>query len=573
MLYNYDWLQPGKAFPPPVEAGRIQRYRQNAHLFDGDHFADPEFRTRTPFGMADDVPVNLYLKCAERISQVIGNFEEVISFPTLLNYQRLMSLKMADLVCGEYPTISGVTAKENAAIQDVRDVSDFDAKLYSTVIDISRYGDALWRMYKDYDGRMNFTCWDPTQWYPIVAQDGTNAIKAHCLCWIVNKSEDALNPDFYLNVQIHSNDPTNIGYYEQREFKMNASGTMIGDQVSSKRVPTGLDRCAVFHIRAFVVTNSVYGYDDYMTVDSILAEIMARVGQISAILDKHADPNITGPVSMLEVDPKTGEYHLRTGKFFAVSQGEEHPEYMTWDGQLTSAFKQLEFLVNQMYILSEMGAAILGGQDGSSQAISGTAMRFKMVNPLAKARRIANSLTLPVRKLFSSLSVSAEVDEDMFDHPEDSVNPEGTPPVEGAEQITTPPVQPKPLQLPIPYRKISVFWADGLPDDPRENIENCKLASGETKMMPLEKAIMEFFGRSQEEAIQWINQIRKESEEKQAAQIRQQQQLAAANNPDVEGTGDSSNPNKPGVQDGTGVNPQKKGSSTGLTNFHGLNNK
>ena len=552
MLYNYDWLQPGKAFPPPVEAGRIQRYRQNAHLFDGDHFADPEFRTRTPFGMVDDVPVNLYLKCAERISQVIGNFEEVVSFPTLLNYQRLMSLKMADLVCGEYPTISGVTAAENAAIQDVRDMSDFDAKLYSTVIDISRYGDALWRMYKDYDGRMNFTCWDPTQWYPIVAQDGTNTIKAHCLCWIVNKSEDALNPDFYLNVQIHSNDPKDIGYYEHREFKMNASGTMIGDQVSSKRVPTGLDRCAVFHIRAFAVTNSVYGYDDYMTVDSILAEIMARVGQISAILDKHADPNITGPVSMLEVDPKTGEYHLRAGKFFAVSPGEEHPEYMTWDGQLTSAFKQLEFLVNQMYILSEMGAAILGGQDGSSQAISGTAMRFKMVNPLAKARRIANSMTLSVRKLFSSLSVSAEVDEEMFDHPG------GTPPVEGADPTTTPPVQPKPLQLPIPYRKISVFWADGLPDDPRENIENCKLASGETKMMPLEKAIMEFFGRSQEEALNWIEKIHEETK----------------TNQDVTSYGIDSedDPNKPGPQDGTGVNPARKGSTTGLNDFHGLQN-
>lgn len=552
MLYNYDWLQPGKAFPPPVEAGRIQRYRQNAHLFDGDHFADPEFRTRTPFGMVDDVPVNLYLKCAERISQVIGNFEEVVSFPTLLNYQRLMSLKMADLVCGEYPTISGVTAAENAAIQDVRDMSDFDAKLYSTVIDISRYGDALWRMYKDYDGRMNFTCWDPTQWYPIVAQDGTNAIKAHCLCWIVNKSEDVLNPDFYLNVQIHSNNPKDIGYYEHREFKMNASGTMIGDQVSSKRVPTGLDRCAVFHIRAFAVTNSVYGYDDYMTVDSILAEIMARVGQISAILDKHADPNITGPVSMLEVDPKTGEYHLRAGKFFAVSPGEEHPEYMTWDGQLTSAFKQLEFLVNQMYILSEMGAAILGGQDGSSQAISGTAMRFKMVNPLAKARRIANSMTLPVRKLFSSLSVSAEVDEKMFDHPEDTVNPEG------ADPTTTPPVQPKPLQLPIPYRKISVFWADGLPDDPRENIENCKLASGETKMMPLEKAIMEFFGRSQEEALNWIEKIHAETNINQDVTSH--------------GTGSEDDPNKPGPQDGTGVNPARKGSTTGLNDFHGLQN-
>ena len=225
---------------------------------------------------------------------------------------------------------------------------------------------------------------------------------------------------------------------------------------------------------------------------------------------------------------------------------------MTWDGQLTSAFKQLEFLVNQMYILSEMGAAILGGQDGSSQAISGTAMRFKMVNPLAKARRIANSMTLPVRKLFSSLSVSAEVDEKMFDHPEDTANPEG------ADPTTTPPVQPKPLQLPIPYRKISVFWADGLPDDPRENIENCKLASGETKMMPLEKAIMEFFGRSQEEALDWIEKIHEE--------IRTNQDVTSP------GSGSEDDPNKPGPQNGTGVNPARKGSTTGLNDFHGLQN-
>ena len=99
---------------------------------------------------------------------------------------------------------------------------------------------------------------------------------------------------------------------------------------------------------------------------------------------------------MLTLNPKTGEYSLKSGKFYAVSPGEEQPKYMTWDGQLTSAFKQLEFLVNQLYILSEMGAAILGGGDGSGTAISGTAMRFKMVNPLAKARRIANSMTRTV---------------------------------------------------------------------------------------------------------------------------------------------------------------------------------
>lgn len=525
MLYNLDWLQPGKMFPPEVEVDRITRYKQNARLFDGDHFADPAFRSRHPLNIAD-VPVNLYMQCAKRISRIIGNFEDVISFPTLLNYQRLMTLKMADLVCGEYPTITSVTAAENAAIKDVRDTSDFDAKLYSTVIDISRYGDAIWRIYKDYDNKMNFTCWAPDQWYPVVRQDGTNSISHHCICWIENISKDILKPDLRLHAQIH--EVSKPGTYEHRIYKFSPAGQIL-DLEKSETVKTGLDVCAIQHLKAFQVSNSVYGFDDYMPLDSILAEIMARLGQISVILDKHADPNITGPVSMLTLNQDTGEYYLDTGKFFAVSEGEQHPEYMTWDGQLNAAFKQLEFLINQLYILSEMGAAILGGQDGSSQAISGTAMRFKMVNPLAKARRIANSLTRPVRMLFSVLSVSSTVDKTWFAVPEDF-------------EIT----------LPIPSRKISVFWSDGLPDDPRENIENAKLATGEQKLMPLEKAIMEFFGRSNEEALQWVEQIRQS---------------------ETESGDDDDDPNKPGPQDGTGVNPSKKGSETGLNNFHGINNK
>lgn len=549
MLYNMDWLQPGKQFPPSAERERIVRYHQNARLFDGDHFDDPEFRSRVPAGVSAEVCVNLYAKCAERISRVIGNWDEVISFPTLLNYQRLMTLKVADLVCGEHPTISGVTPKENAAIRDVRDTSDFDAKLYSTVIDISRYGDAVWRVYKDYDGKMNFTPWDPTQWYPVVRQDGTNTITHHCLCWVENRSQNVHRPDYYLHAQIHSVEKP--GSYTYKVFKMDIDGANIKEQVSSVEIRTGLDQCAVHHLKAFTTTNSVYGYDDYMPLDSILAEIMTRVGQISAILDKHADPNITGPVSMLSMNETTGEYELKTGKFYAVSPGEEKPEYMTWDGQLTSAFKQLEFLVNQLYILSEMGAALLGGQDGSSQAISGTAMRFKMVNPLAKVRRIANSLSRPVRQLFSVLSIAAEVDESEFEIPESVPQAEGV--------VAQPKPQDKPLVLPIPYRKISVFWADGLPDDPRENIENCKLATGATKMMPLETGIMEFFGRSNQEALQWIERIRKETEENMMSQ-----QTSPENGDD---------PNKPGPQNGTGVNPAKKGSDTGLKSFHSPTNK
>lgn len=515
MLHDLNWLQTNKPFPPKKEKDRLKRYRQNAMLFDGEHFFTSDYRYR------DGTPVDsigVYDKSVRRISRVIGNFEEVVSFPVLINYQRLMTMKMADLVCGEYPTITGSTPEENAQIKEVREYSQLDSKLYSSVIDISRYGDSVIRIYKDDDGKVTFTNWDPSEWFPIVSQDGTNTITHHCLCWIEDISDD-LTPDYRLHVQIH--EVKKPGTYEARVYKMDSIGGTIGKLIRSQTqtVSTGLDVCAVLHLKSFSVTNTIYGYDDYMPIDSLLAEILARVGQISVILDKHADPNITGPVSMLEVDEHTGEYRLRTGKFYAVSPGEEQPKYMVWEGQLSAAFKQLEFLINQLYIVSEMGSALLGDSNGGSQAISGTAMRFKMAGPLAKARRIANSLTLPIRQLISVLTGSA-----------------------------------------IPYDRISIFWSDGLPDDPRENIEMAKLASGATKMMPLDTAIMEYFGRSNEEALEWVEKLKAEAAESIETMLQSQ-------------TNTTDDPNKSGPQDGTGVNPNKKGSSTGMNNPAGQQNR
>ena len=512
MLYNLNWLNPGENFPPVSERDRIKRYLENEVLFDGEHFGS-ELRDRNKIYNSEG-SISVYQKCANRISQVVGNFEDIISFPVLLNYQRLLSLKMADLVCGEYPVITGSNEDSNEQIKVARDASDFDARLYSTVIDMSRYGDAIWREFlDDLSDNKTFTLWDPKEWYPIVMQDGTNRISQHVLCWRVNLAAGTnQDPIWELHVQIHGCNKTEWGKYEERVYQMDPSGSIIMQMKSSAEVQTGFDYCAVHHLKAFSTSSTVYGYDDYMTLDSLLAEIMVRVGQISVILDKHADPNLTGPASMLSLNPETGEYYLKRGKFFATSPGDNEPHYLTWDGQLNAAFKQLETLINQMYILSEMGAAILGGQDGSSAAISGTAMRFKMVNPLAKARRISNSLTNPVRRLLSGIADGVQFDE------------------------------------------ISVYWSDGLPDDPRENIENAKLATGETRMMPLKTAIREFFKRSDKEADEWIKAI---DEEKLKAQ-------ATFQNP--------SDPNHPGPQDGTGVNPQKKGSETGLNNFHGTQN-
>ena len=75
MLYNLNWLQPGKLFPPEKEKERLQRYRDIEFIFSND-----------VWGLND----NTYNEAARRITRVIGNFESFISFPVLFNFQKLI---------------------------------------------------------------------------------------------------------------------------------------------------------------------------------------------------------------------------------------------------------------------------------------------------------------------------------------------------------------------------------------------------------------------------------------------------------------------------------------------------
>lgn len=497
MLYDFEWLNPGKPFPPVAEADRITRYVQNNLLFQGEHF-DP------------NTGRNLYEEAITRIMNT-GYFNDCpVCYPILLNYQRLVSLKKADMVCGEEPEITGIDSRFNDMLTALRQEIGLDPKLYATVIDLSRYGDAVWRKYVDEKGKGTFTVWSPIDWYPIVTKDGTYRITHHVLAWQYNRGTEE-SPDWRLAVQIH---PVEGGYFISREYTATAYHGFIGDLVYENTITqTGFKDCAVVHISNINTSGTIFGYDDYTPIDSILCEIMTRIAQISAILDKHSAPAMTGPATMLSYDPATGERYLKKDQFFAVSPGEPLPSYLTWNGQLDSAFKELDVLFKQLYVITEMGEAILGLSEGSGQAISGTAMRFKMAAPLITVRRLTNVLTYPVKQLLHSVTTVGRQE--------------------------------------IPDNQISIKWNDGLPTDPREDAELAKLLTGAQQLMPVTDALEEFMHVTVAEAQRWRKQI-----------LQDQQEF---NQEDSNRGG--------GIDTTAQVNARKKGSDTGVTSFHGENNK
>lgn len=447
MLHNLDWLATGKSWPPPAELDRLQRYEHNLRAFNSEkHGQDNEY--------------------SRRVSRVIGNYGEIISFPMILNYQKLIALKMADLICGEAPVISLSDPSKTGELNNVLDAADFNSKVYTTVIDIGRYGDAVWRIFRNDAGKNTFTVWDPREWYPIVAADGTNQITAHVLCWLEDRGTETV-PDFFLVAQIHR-----PGSYIKRVYHMINKTGSIGDQVGKDEViSTGLDMNAIVHVKAYSTTDTIYGSDDFTSVEIIISELEVRFAQISNILDKHADPALCGPTSLLKTDPNTGERTFRRGKYYACSPEDKEPKYLTWDGQLESSFKQIEMLLGQLYVLSEMGAVLAGANEGSLQAVSAQAMRFKMVTPLVKARRISNALTRSTKLLVGAL---INTNTELAD---------------------------------VTSKDITITWQDGLPDDPREIIEYIKLASGENKVMPLKTVLMRMMRCTEDEADQYLAQI------------------------------------------------------------------
>lgn len=519
MLYDLEWLKPGKPFPPKCEEDRIIRYQQNKLLFNGDHFDDK-------------LGIELYDAAIRRMLHTCSdiNVDIPVCYPILLNYQKLVSLKKADLVCGEEPEITGIDTTYNDKLTLLRQEIQLDPKLYASVIDLSRYGDAVWRRYKNEQGKGDFTLWDPAGWYPVVIPDGTDRITHHVLTWRYNAGTSE-NPKWRLSVQIH---PITGKYYIAREYEMNTQGTIIGKQIGGdKNVATGFDSCAVTHIASITTSGTVYGYDDYMPIDSLLIEIMTRLSQISSILDKHASPSMTGPASMLSRDPVTGELYLKKDAFYAVSPGEELPKYLTWDGQLDAAFKELEMLFKQLYVITEMGDSILGISENNGQAISGTAFRFKMAAPLITVRRLTNVLTYPLKQLLHDVTTI------------------------GREEI--------------PTDQISIEWNDGLPNDPREDVELAKLLTGVDQLMPMEEAIVEYLGKTVKEAQTWRKRILEDQEDLQsitASMVNDGSTFEGNNNPNANPEGDAAGRTK-----NPKVNARKKGSATGLNDFHGMNNK
>jgi len=444
MLVSLDFLKDGEPWPPPSEQERLARYAENKRKWEGEEII------------------------SARTMKIVAEFIETSktwlfrtqNYRILLNFYRKISLKVGDFLFQEDPGYSASTSrdiektrKETEAVNDVVRESDLNSLGFELAIDASRYGDALLLIRKK-DSKQVATITQPKIWYPVVSPDNLKEIVFHVLAW--TKSEGK-KEDKILTYQIH----------EKGQFTQ-GSKTIKGGKIKKQKDPdvitqTGLDDFAVVHFAGVTTSDTVFGVDDYEDLYSLIDELQIRFAQVAKILDKHSEPSMAGPESALQFDEQTGEYTFKAGNYFPRDDKDQPvAEYITWDGQLESAFTEIDKLVNILSIISEMGTAIFDTNFAARTNLSGKALRFLYVNVLSKVSRVRKTFDKGFKKTIALI-------------------------IEGEDGK-------------IETKDISISWKDGLPNDPFEKAEIGKIRLGDRASDTLISQIREQDGLERQEA-------------------------------------------------------------------------
>lgn len=491
MLYDLTFLDKKQSWPVPSEQRRMRRYAANESLYQNEH--DKVFGNWWRLLREDKkASLEIMLNFPRRLTNLWGDLlvgeQPVYSRPEEQEraregrQQRLRpalpsngrgssgsALAPSDSSGGGSGQRLGVSADRASGanghrgdppaqgsagvdpLQEFVERARFNSVTREVVTDMSRFGEGLYRVRRK-GGRAHIEATSPQLWYPVVKRGDVRDIQAHVLAWKFTVKEpkwlQGEKEQDYIFAEIHT-----PGYIEHRLLYL--KGQEIGDLVPDERArelfpdwrsgqqSTGYSGMLVFHVPNMRASNRLHGYDDYKDVEGPLQELEVRLAQASRILDKHADPNMAGPRPTITTSLQ-GPMVETGGRYFIVNEGEAFPQFLAWDGQLEASFKEMEWLEEKIYTLSETSPTGFGISK-TGYAESGTSLKIRMRSELSKAARLRTELD-PVAK--EVLDCATHIDTEM-----ERVRP-------------------------------AIEWKEGLPDDPKEQaeIESSRKSAGLTSV-------------------------------------------------------------------------------------------
>lgn len=316
-----------------------------------------------------------------------------------VNLPRLIANVSADFLFSEPPVVVGHNPEEQLSLDNIISRNNFNVLNYQSALTNAIKGDAL---YKVRFGKRDETSINPEViieniqpdiYFPEIDPDNVNHILSITLAWKKNVGKVQI-----LRKEIHK-----PGFIFNELWETNEANELIRQLSLTDYYPnlepmqeTGINEILVVHVPNISTGVTHFGQSDFQGLEGLFDEINNRISSIANILDKHSDPKLAVPTGIIS---NQGYAYKDELELVEVQNGDIIPQYITWDGQLTAAYEELDRLVDMVLMLTEISPSLVGRDAQGGVAESGRALKFRLMNTLRKINRKRNHYESAIKKV------------------------------------------------------------------------------------------------------------------------------------------------------------------------------
>jgi len=412
-------------FPYKNAQARINAYSKYDKLFDGKHF--------------------------EAFSIEINSLQYTQNYAKLkyvaVNFAGLISKVSADMLAGEPITVSGSTKEMTDWLKGLTFENSLHTQLYESALKNSARGDAIFKVRSgpknpgDSISTVFIEDITPAIYFPMIDAGNWRAQpKYQELAFLVN-----IGKDEYIRIERHYPGKIENELWEYKDKALYRKAPLaLYDPALPEVQETGIDRSLIIHVPNWRA-GDYFGVSDYHDIEALMYAVNNRMTKNENILDKHSDPILALPEGVLD---EQGNIRKDKLQLFTIPDNEmgskpAKPEYITWDASLDNSFKQIDKLIEFLYMTSETSPAVFGMDQGGA-AESGRALKLRLMRTIAKINR---------KKLYYDQALKEAIYVAQLLAKQHGYEVMGK-------------------KLPGAAEVPNIVWADGLPIDEQEQIEN-----------------------------------------------------------------------------------------------------
>lgn len=297
------------------------------------------------------------------------------------NFAGLVSKVIADMLFGE--PVSFKDENNQDFINNLIFEKDLNVLFYEHSLANSYFGDNLFKIRVAKD-EIFIEDTPPALYMPDLPNDNTRAKPEQIyLMWKVQigKTTYAVfeihKPPFVITkaAKILKNEEAEV-----EEITIEAFNKLAGTSYVPE-VDTKINRFLVKHVPN-PKARGHFGNSDYVDLKQLIFALNNRMSKVDNILDKHSDPILAIPEGVVDEE---GSVKKEAFNMFEMDESGNKPEYIVWNANLDSAFKQIDKIVEFLFMFSETSPDVLGM--GKGQAESGRALKMRLLRTIAKRNR------------------------------------------------------------------------------------------------------------------------------------------------------------------------------------------